>query len=372
MFTICEITNGKIDEFLKCPYEIYKGNPYWIPQLDRDMKMILSDKNPFWQHAKKALFLAYDDKGKPAGRIAAVIDYNYIKFQENEIGFFGFFECINNAEAAKQLFECAREFLAKNNIKKMMGPMNPSTNDEVGFLYEGFDSPAKIMMPYTHDYYIELAEKSGLKKIKELYAYEIPVALDGRMERLNKALNIVKKRNPTITLKTFEKKNFKKDLADVREIYNQAWEKNWGFVPWTDEEFEAIAKNLVGLVDEKIIILAYDGQKPAGMLIAIPDYNEVLKKLNGKLLPFGIFKFLYYKNKIKDLRLMIMGVKKEYRNKGIEAYMAGEALKNSVLGGYRNCELSWILDDNIMTQRTAEMMSGRLYKRYAVYSDSEI
>jgi hypothetical protein len=372
MFTIKEIKNDKIDKFIKCPYEIYKGNPYWIPQLDRDMKMILSDKNPFWQHAKRALFLAYDDNKKIVGRIAGIIDYNYIEFQENEIGFFGFFECVNNVEAAKRLFACVENFLAENNIKKMMGPMNPSTNDEVGFLYEGFDSPARIMMPYTHKYYIDLAEQAGLKKIKELYAYEIPVALDDRMVRLNKALNIVKKRNPTITIRTFSKKNYKKDLADVMEIYNSAWEKNWGFVPWTNEEFETIADSLVGLLDEKIVMMAYDGENPAGMLIAIPDYNYILKKLNGKLFPFGFLKFLYFKNKVKDLRLMIMGVKKEYRNKGIEAYMAGEALKNSVSAGYENCELSWILDDNVMTQRTAEMMSGRLYKRYAVYSNAGI
>ncbi len=372
MVTIKEIKDNHIDEFIKCPYEIYKDNPFWVPQLDRDVKNILSEKNPFWQHAKRALFLAYDENGKVIGRIAGIIDYNYIKFQENEIGFFGFFECVNNAEVAKKLFDVVKYFLEKNNLKKMMGPMNPSTNDEVGFLYEGFDSSPRIMMPYTHQYYISLAEQAGLKKIKELYAYEIPVALDGRMERLNKALNIVKKRNPTITIRTFSKKNFKKDLADVMEIYNSAWEKNWGFVPWTNEEFETIADSLVGLLDENIVMMAYDGENPAGMLIAIPDYNFVLKKLNGKLFPLGFLKFLYFKNKVKDLRLMIMGVKKEYRNKGIEAYMAGEALKNSVKRGYRVCELSWILDDNVMTQRTAEMMSGKLYKRYAVYSNADI
>lgn len=372
MFTIKEIKDNQIDEFIKCPYEIYKDNPFWVPQLDRDVKNILSDKNPFWQHAKRALFLAYDNNGKVIGRIAGIIDYNYIKFQENEIGFFGFFESINNVEVAKQLFDSVKHYLEKNNLHKMMGPMNPSTNDEVGFLYEGFDSSPRIMMPYTHKYYINLAEQAGLKKIKELYAYEIPVALDDRTVRLNKALNIVKKRNPTIIIRTFNKKNFKKDLSDVMEIYNSAWEKNWGFVPWTNEEFETIADSLVGLLDENIVMMAYDGQNPVGMLIAIPDYNFILKKLNGKLFPLGFLKFLYFKNKVKDLRLMIMGVKKEYRNKGIEAYMSGEALKNSVKSGYHVCELSWILDDNIMTQRTAEMMSGRLYKRYAVYSNAGI
>ncbi len=369
MFTIKKIDFKNINDFIKFPYKVYKDNPYWIPQLDSENKKLLSDKNPYWQHAKRQLFLAYDENENIIGRIAAIIDYNYIKFQEEEIGFFGFFECIDNVEAAKLLFEAAKKWLKENNIHKMMGPMNPSTNDEVGFLYEGFDSCPKILMPYTHQYYIKLADESGLKKIKELYAYNIPVALDDRMPRLTKALKIVQKRNPNIKIRTFDKKNFKKELADVIEIYNSAWEKNWGFVPWTDEEFKAIAKDLVSLLDENIVMLACDGDKTVGMLIAIPDYNYVFQKMKGKLFPFGIFKFLYYRRKIKDLRLMIMGVRKEYRQKGIEAYMSLEALINSVKGGYKNCELSWILDDNIMTQRTAEMMSGELYKKYAVYGD---
>jgi len=369
MFVVKKISFNQINDFIKLPYKIYKDNPYWIPQLDSESKKTLSDKNPYWKHAKKQLFLAYDDKNNVIGRIAGIIDYNYIKFQETQIGYFGFFECIDNIEAAKLLFNAVKQWLMENNLTKMMGPMNPSTNDEVGFLYEGFDSCPKILMPYTHKYYLNLAEQCGLKKIKELYAYNIPVALDDRMPRLTKALKIVQKRNPNITLKTFNKKNFKKELEDIIDVYNSAWERNWGFVPWTREEFEAIANDLVDLADSDIIMLACDGDKTIGMLIAIPDYNYVLKKMNGKLFPFGIFKFLYYKNKIKDLRLMIMGVKKEYRKKGIEAYMALEALINSVKAGYQNCELSWILEDNIMTQRTAEMMSGKIYKKYAVYGN---
>lgn len=369
MFTVKKIDFKHVNEFIKLSYKIYKNNYYWVPQLDSENKKLLSNKNPYWKHAKKQLFLAYDEKNNIIGRIAGIIDYNYIKFQETEIGYFGFFECVDNVEVAKLLFNAVREWLAENNLNKMMGPMNPSTNDEVGFLCEGFDSCPKLLMPYTHKYYLDLVQKCGLTKIKELYAYNIPVALDDRIPRLNKALKIVQKRNPNITLKPFDKKNFKEELEDVIEVYNSAWEKNWGFVPWTREEFENIAKDLVYLADPNIIMLAYDKDKIVGMLIAVPDYNYVFKKMNGKIFPFGIFKFLYYRRKIQDLRLMIMGVKKEYRHKGIEAYMALEALINSVKGGYKNCELSWILDDNIMTQRTAEMMGGTIYKKYAVYGN---
>lgn len=368
MFTVKKIDFKQINDFIKLPYKIYKDNPYWIPQLNSENKKLLSNKNPYWEHAKKQLFLAYDNNGNIVGRIAAIIDYNYISFQQTEIGYFGFFECIDNVEVAKLLFDCVKQWLSENKIFKMMGPMNPSTNDEVGFLYEGFDSCPKILMPYTQKYYLSLAQQCGLTKIKELYAYNIPVALDDRNIRLEKAAKIVQKRNPTITIKCFNKKNFKKDLEDVIEVYNSAWEKNWGFVPWTRKEFETIAKDLINLADLNIVMLACDGDKTIGILIAIPDYNFVLKKMNGKLLPTGFLKFLYYKRKIKDLRLMIMGVKKEYRQKGIESLMFLESLKNSVKGGYQNCELSWILDDNIMTQRSAQMMNGSLYKKYAVYT----
>ncbi len=199
--TVKKISCDKIDAFIKFPRKIYKDSPFWVPPLNSEVKKILSDKNPFWNHAKKQLFLAYDDNETVVGRIAGIIDYNYINFQKNEVGFFGFFESVNDLETAQKLFDCVKQWLAENNLLKMMGPMNPSTNDEVGFLYEGFDSSPRIMMPYTHKYYISLAEESGLKKIKQLYAYDIPVALDGRMERLNKALQIVKKRNPKILRK---------------------------------------------------------------------------------------------------------------------------------------------------------------------------
>ncbi len=369
VITVKKISFKQIDIFINFQHKLYKNNPYWVPPLKSELKKTLSDKNPYWKHSKKQFFAAYNQNNEIVGIIAGIIDYNYIDFQNERIGFFGYFETVDDVSVAKELFKSVRIWLSENKINKMMGPMNPSTNDEVGFLYEGFDSSPKLLMPYTHKYYLNLAEKCGLKKIKELYAYNIPVALDDRMPRLTKALKIVQKRNPNITIKAFNKKNFKKELEDIIDVYNSAWEKNWGFVPWTREEFEAIANDLVDLADPNIIMLAYDGDKAIGMLIAVPDYNYVFKKMNGSLFPAGIFKFLYYKNKIKDLRLMIMGVRKEYRKKGIEAYMALEALINSVKGGYQNCELSWILDDNIMTQRTAEMMSGKIYKKYAVYGD---
>jgi len=366
---ISKVENSKqFRQFIRFPWKIYsKGSP-WVPPLISDITKILSeDKNPFWLHAKKQLFLAYDNRGEVIGRIAAIIDYNYINFQDDKCGFFGFFECIDDVETAKALFEAAKNWIKENKIHAMMGPMNPSTNDELGFLSEGFDLPPSLMMPYTPQYYLTLAEKSGLMKVKELYAYDMDVSGDSRVGRLERVVEMAKKKLPTLKVRSMQKETFNEDLKSAISIYNRAWEKNWGFVPWSDEEFAAVAMQLKPLIDHDMIIIATIADAPVGMLISLPDYNQVLKKLNGSLLPFGIFKFLYYKNKIDSLRLMVMGVIKEYRHKGIEAIMYEKGLKNALKNGYKHCELSWVLDDNIMTQRTSEMMNGRVYKKYSVY-----
>jgi hypothetical protein len=358
----------QISQFAKFPWKIYSKSSKWVPPLICNVKRIISEnKNPFWLHAKRQLFLAYDGNNNVVGRIAAIIDYNYISFQNDKCGFFGFFECINDIQTAKSLFCSAQEWLNEQGIKKMIGPMNPSTNDECGFLLEGFDIPPSFMMPYSPKYYLKLAEQSGLKKIKELYAYNMDVSVDSRIKRLERVVEMAKKKLTGLKIRTVRRDSYEEDLKSVISIYNRAWENNWGFVPWSDEEFASIASKLKMIIDPEMIVIASIGEEPVGMLISLPDYNQALKKLNGKLFPFGIVKFLHYRKKINALRLMVMGVVKEDRHKGIEAIMYERGLKNALRIGYKYCELSWVLDDNLMTQRTIEMMNGRIYKKYAIY-----
>jgi hypothetical protein len=367
---IVKVSNkDQIKQFVNFPWKIYSKSSKWVPPLIYDVKRIISaDKNPFWRHARRQLFLTYDGNNSVIGRIMAIIDYNYISFQDDKCGFFGFFECINDVQTAKSLFCSAQEWLNEQGIKKMIGPMNPSTNGECGFLLEGFDIPPSFMMPYSPKYYLNLAEQSGLKKVKELYAYNMDVSADSRIKRLECIVEMAKKKLTGLKIRTVREDSYKKDLKDAISIYNRAWEKNWGFVPWSDEEFDSIASKLKMIIDPDMIVIASIGEEPVGMLISLPDYNQVLKKLNGKLFPFGIFKFLYYNiRKIDALRLMVMGVVKEHRHKGIEAIMYERGLKSALRIGYKHCELSWVLDDNIMAQRTAEMMNGKIYKKYAVY-----
>ncbi len=366
---IMEIKTVKTKEdlkvFIEFPWKIYKGDINWVPPLISDVKFIFGDHNPFWEHAEKELFLAYK-YGNVVGRIAGVIDRNYIKFQEESVGFFGFYESVNDKEIAQALYKTVGDWLKAKGLNKMMGPMNPSTNDELGFLCEGFGAPPKIMMPYNPAYYLGLAEKSGLKKAKEVYAFDMDVS-QGPLERLERIVQITYKKNPGLKIRKFSLQNFESEIKKAHAVYNQAWEKNWGFVPWTEKEFVTMAMRLKDLFLLDVTLLAEIEGKPVGMLIAVPDYNFILKKLNGRMNLSGIIKFLYFRNKIKELRLMIMGVIKDFRQKGIEGAMYYEALKNTQKLGYKKCEFSWILDDNIMTQRAAEMMGGKLYRRYRVY-----
>jgi len=351
--------------FLDFQKEIYKGDKLWVPMLSEDLEFTL-DKSPFWEHSQKILFLAYDENKKVVGRVAAIIDNNFVSFQEQKTGFFGFFECINDQSVAKTLLEHSKEWLKKNGMTKMIGPTNPSTNDECGFLFEGYGSMPRIMMPYNPSYYHTLMENCGLSKAKDLFAFEMNIN-NAPVERLERVVEIANKKTPGITVKKLNPKNFKAEIDKAIEIYNSAWEKNWGFVPWTTKEFQTIAGRMKPLFLPDTTLIAEINNKPVGMLIAVPDYNFVLNKMNGKMFPFGFIKFLYYKNKLKDLRLMIMGIKKEFRQKGIEAIMYLEALKNARLLGFQKCEFSWVLEDNVMTTRAAEMMGGKLYKKYRVY-----
>ncbi|MFQ3676251.1 MAG: hypothetical protein SNJ64_06910 [Endomicrobiia bacterium] len=355
--------------FIKFQWEVYKNDKHWVPQLVSDMLLLLDEqKNLFWKHAEKKLFYIEDDNGKILGRVAAVVDYNFIKFHNEQTGFFAFFECVNDKNVSSLLLSSVEMWLKEKGIKKMIGPTAPSTNDEMGLLYEGYDSEPFLMMPHNPKYYHDLVLNYGFKKAKDLYAYLwtnsenlLPI------ERLNKMVNLVKNKYPELKLREVNLKNFSEELKVAVEIYNEAWEKNWGFVPWTEEEFVSQAMRLKPLVDPKFITFVYLGNEPAGMFIAVPNYNEVLKKLNGKLGLFEIIKFLYYKNKIKSIRVMIMGVKKKFRNKGFETVMFLDAINKSLSDGYEKGEFSWILEDNVMMIRTAEMLGTKIHKKYRVY-----
>jgi hypothetical protein len=359
-------TKTDLMKFIKFPWKVYKDDPYWVPQLISETKTILDvNKNPFWKHSELKMFVARD-KGEIVGRIAGVIDRNYIQFQNDNCGFFAFFECINNNSVARMLLDSVRNWLKEKGITRMIGPTAPSTNDEMGLLYEGYDSSPYLMMPYNPEYYHDLLLAYGLKKAKDLYAYYLHSEKLPR-KRLDTLAKGVMRRIPELSVRPLNMKEFDSEMRRAKEVYNSAWEKNWGFVPWTDEEFYWQCKKLKPLVVRQLVLLAFVKDKPIGILIAVPDYNRVMKKLNGKLGPVELIKFLWYKNKLHSIRIMVMGMIKEYRMRGIEGLMYWHVINNGLKLGYYEGEMSWILEDNEMMCRAAEMLGGKLYKKYRVY-----
>lgn len=355
-----------LDRFIRFPWAVYEGNPNWVPPLISEMKFILGEENPFFHHAEAACFLATNGN-TVVGRIAAIIDRNHINIHNEQAGFFGFYEALPDPAIACALLDTAAAWLRERDIEIMRGPMNPSTNDECGFLLEGFDSPPMIMMTYTPPYYLEHMERCGMEKSKDLYAYCSViknVSAGGRLERLAAG---VKTRVPGLTVRPANMKDFRRELEVVKDIYNSAWSHNWGFVPMTDEEIESMAKRLKPLIAPELLIMAEVNGNPAAFFMAVPDYNQVLGKVNGRLGPVGILKFLWYSRKITDIRVLTMGVKEEYRKKGIEGLLYLESFKAAMKKGYGRAEMSWVLEDNVLMQRGCELMGGNLYKKYRIY-----
>jgi GNAT superfamily N-acetyltransferase len=352
-----------LKDFIKLPFKIYERDPYWIPPLISDQKTVFSKENPFFEHADVAFFIAKKDN-IPAGRIASIVNHKHIEFHNEKAGFFGFFESIDDHEIARALLDSAKDRLRSKGMEIMRGPMNFSTNEECGFLIEGFDMSPFLMMPYNPSYYIEIIEGYGLKKSKDLFAYivDVPEEVPSRI------INVAEiARSHGATVRPIDIKNFDAEIEAFKDIYNSAWSKHWGFIPMTEKEIEWMAKRLRPLIVPDLALIAEVDRKPAGFFLTLPDYNQVLKRLNGRLGPFGIIKAFWYSRKITDIRILIMGVLKEYRRKGIDALIYHEAWKAARKRGFKRAEFSWILEDNILVQRVAEMIGARLYKRYRIY-----
>jgi len=354
-----------LKKFIYFPWDIYENDTNWIPPLVIDMKEKLNKKkNPFFEHADMDLFLASKD-GKIIGRIAAILDENHNRFHDEKIVFFGLYESFNDAETAKSLLDRVAEWGKERGMDTLRGPMNLSMNDECAFLFEGFDSPPVIMMPYNPKYYLELMKKCSLEKVKDLNAYYM--TKDHKtVEKVEGIVNMTRKEMP-ITLRTIDMKNINQEVEKIQIIYNDAWEKNWGFVPWTKKEMAQMVKKLKQFADPSLVIFAENKGNPVGFAFGFPNYNEVIKKMNGRLTPKGIIQFLLYRKKIKGMRGIVFGVLKEYRQTGLSYLLYSELEKNGQARGYEWCEVSWQLEDNEAINKFTVSIGGKIYKKYRIY-----
>jgi hypothetical protein len=348
--------------FIRLPHDLYAGNPNWVPPLDSDVAETLTPaRNPFFEHAERELFLAEQD-GRVAGRIAAIIDRNYNDYHQGSVGYFGFFESVNDFEAARTLFDRARDWLRARGITTMRGPANPSLNDEAGMLFEGFDSPPCVKMPYNPEYYPGFCERYGLLKVKDLYAYfaEIP---DRPPEKLARVMERLKRR-AGLVVRRLDLKNLKRDLRLLREVYNDAWSANWDFAPMTETEVDDLARKLRPLAVPDIVPIVEIGGEVAGIGISLPDYNRLLKTMRGRL---NVLKFLLGRGRIDTMRLWALGVKRKFHKLGLDGLLYYETVLGARRAGYRRVEVSWILEDNVAIIRPIMMWGCRLYKKYRVY-----
>jgi GNAT superfamily N-acetyltransferase len=358
----------ELKAFMRLPWRLYRNEPHWVPPLLMDLRKRLDrERNPFFQHAEAEYFLAWRD-GRPVGRITAQVDRNLNEFQGNDWGLFGFFECEDDPEAAGALLDAAAQWLRERGRDRMVGPMDFTTNDECGLLVEGHDRMPIILTPWQHPYYQALLEGAGLTKAMDAFMWELYV---DKRERVHQAIWDMAEKVQSehgITVRPMRKRDLQAEVGRFLEVYNAAWERNWGFVPLSEEEVRHYAKDLKPVLDENwaMIAEARDGTV-VGAALTLPDFNQVLAHLNGRLLPFGWAKALYWRPKIDRVRVFALGVKREYQHTGVAARMYEMHFDSAERTPQKGGETGWILESNTAMNRAMEGMGGKIARRYRFY-----
>jgi len=354
-----------LKQFVEFPYRLYRDYPHYVPPLRIAVKELLDrEKHPFYKDAEAEFFVAKKD-GQVVGRVAAILDKAHNRFHQENAGFFGFFEAINDQAVADALLQRAKRWVFDRGARFLRGPVNPSTNYECGILVEGFDSDPMVMMTYNPEYYPVLLEHAGLRKSKDLWAW-LSNSHKIDMKKIDRVAEKALRSNGA-TVRPIDMKNFDADVERVWNIYNSAWERNWGFIPMSKEEFQLQGKEMKQILKPDLVLIGEVEGRVVGFALALPDINQALKPARGKLLPTGIVKILYYQRLVKSVRVLALGVVEEYRASGLAAGFYATLVRNARKLGYGDCEMSWILEDNVLMNRSLEVMGARRYKTYRIY-----
>jgi hypothetical protein len=354
-----------LDRFVKFPFRLYRSDPNWVPPLIGDAKRTLTPgRNPFWDHAQRELYLAVRDY-EVVGRVAAIYDPDYNRLRDSRVAYFGFFEVEDDIAVAQALFAAAKAFARSRGADTVYGPANPSLNDEVALLIGPFDSPPMVKMSYNPPYYRQLIEESGFTKVKDFHAYAIrtdaPVP-----EKLQRVMAKLREK-PELTVRPADLDHAEREIGLIREVYNDAWSDNWDHVPMTEDEIADLARQLKPLVRPETCPFVFYKGEIAGVCVTLPDYNQVLRKMNGRLFPFGWFTFLARRGRIDQARLWALGVKRKFHNLGFDSLLYYESFMGARRLGYKWGEVSMILEDNVSIIRPILMWGGKLYKTFRVY-----
>ena len=358
-----------MDRFIRLPWSIYAADPFWVPPLiDAERKMLDPKRNPFYQRTESRHFLLSNGKG-PIGRISAFVNRGHNEFHAEKTGFWGYFESPNDPQAAQLLFGAAEAWVRELGMNRIRGPVNPSMNDPCGLLVDGFDSAPYVLMTYNPKYYGDLVEGLGHRKSMDLLAYHLDdVSL--QRDKIDRVAQRVRER-ADVRIRPVDLSRFDDELAIVKDIYNNGWEKTWGFLPMTDGEIQFTANDLKAIILPEYAYIAEVDHKPIGFSLALPDINQVLKKANGSLLPFSWWGFLKFNlRKIPTIRLFALGVKREYQKLGLGPLFYQKYIEEGLKRGVRTAELSWILENNDLMNRPIQRMGGKVYKTYRMYDRS--
>ncbi len=367
--TVRPVTNRReMGVFIDIPWQVYADDPLWVPPLRLERRLHFSRFNPFFKHGEWQAWVAYRNN-QPVGRISAQIDQLHRERYGADTGHFGLLEGIDDAEVFAALIHTAETWLYARRTRHVTGPFSLSINQECGVLVEGFDTPPMIMMPHSRTWYGRLLEEQGYQPLRDLLAYWAEV--DHKLPRLMGTL--IEKFSKQVHLRTLRRDKFSEEMETLRDIFNDAWSENWGFVPFTEAEFAELGSSLRLLVPDEFIQIAEVDGLPAAFMVGLPNLNEIFAELNGSLFPFGWIRMIkHLKSKgVRTGRIPLMGVRKQFQNSPLGmalAIMVIDTPRQIALSrGVRAVELSWILEDNTAMRGILDYLGCREYKRYRIY-----
>jgi len=366
---ILRVAGGRLQrEFIRFPYRLYRNTPAWVPPLLSEEKKFLQERhNPFLKNNRVQLFLCQRD-GETLGRIAAILNRDHQHHYRDRCGFFGMFECVRDPMAAERLFQAASEWLRQNGADRLRGPTSFSMNGIAGLLIDGFSLPPAVMMSYNLPYYHELLERLHFREVMRFFAYEVSnetIRFPGAVDRLEERLQA-----GGIRFRHMDFKQAERDMGIVIDLFNQAWSENWGFVPATLAEALDDFKKMGPIAREDLVTFAEKEGRPVGFSLSLPDINQAIQPLKGRLFPFNWLRLLRNLKRIDRIRVMLMGVLKEYRNLGIDLVFYKKTAENAIRRGFTKAEMSWILESNEPMNRVLRHINAQVTKKYVIYEKS--
>ncbi|HMO15042.1 MAG TPA: hypothetical protein PKD64_15805 [Pirellulaceae bacterium] len=354
-----------LEKFIQVPEQFYRGNPYYVQPLIREQRRFFHPNNPHFAYTDARYYLLQDKNGRVRGRISAHTDRRHLEREQEKVGYFGFFECPPDQEAANALLEIAEQDLVARGMSAIQGPYNFSINEQCGFLAQGFDQAPALMMPYTQPAYPALVGSAGYQCFRRLFAYEFDhVGLNA--ERIERIRERVTKRKG-VSIRSVDPKKFESEVVSLYSLYCHVWEEALGYVPMTEEIFRQHAEELRVVADPNLVLLAEKEGSPIAFSFTLPDHNAIIKKMRGRIWPFGWIWLLAHRYLVRRARTVMLGVKSEYRAIGLDTLLIFETLKRCVARGYRSGEASWIQEENLAMRRPIERAGGRVSKIYQLY-----